>query len=111
MTATVTQLPTADNPDTCQDAWHSVRHIADLSYRQFDYWCRAGLVVTYRFAPDDAQGSPRLIRPEEIRIVERMAQLVAAGITPPVAVRYARELAANGYVRLAKDVLLVGPRP
>lgn len=69
--------------------------LADLpvSYRQFDYWVRRGLI----HAP--GYGSGRLREPltdEEQRVLRHMAHLVADGVTPDRAAELARQLATTG---------------
>lgn len=61
---------------------------ADISYRQFDLWCRAGYL---RPEPGPTGcGHTRTFPPSELRVVCVMALLVAAGLTPDAAHRAAR---------------------
>jgi hypothetical protein len=60
-----------------------------VSYRQIDYWVRRGWL-----RPDDPRpgsGYGRDWSDDEVRVAERMARLVRAGLAPDVAARLARE--------------------
>lgn len=61
--------------------------LADITYRQLDYWCRRGWLH-----PDagDGMGQVRAFPPAEVDICQRMAALVKAGLTVQQAAERAR---------------------
>lgn len=79
----------------------NVSPIEGATYRQVDFWVRRGYL-----RPDDAQpgsGYARQWSDEELAVGARMARLVAAGLTPAVASKVARE---SGPVVVQPGVLL-----
>lgn len=58
------------------------------SYRQIDYWCRAGYLRPTN--PDSGSGRHRTFPPDELAVVARMVRLIRAGLTPAAAARVAR---------------------
>lgn len=69
----------------------------DITYRQLDYWIRQGFIK----GALPGTGNMRNITNAEFRVLECMASLVKAGVTPPVAGRMARRLARGRTARLA----------
>ena len=71
------------------------------TYRQLDYWARAGYLNVGAYG----SGTMRDWSDEEIRVATVMARLTAAGLTPPAA-----EKVARGQLELAPGVfVLVDP--
>jgi len=60
-----------------------------ITYRQLDFWSRAGHLVPDN--PDPGSGTPRTWPPQELEIARRMGKLTGAGIPPSLAAKFARE--------------------
>lgn len=61
---------------------------AGCTYRQLDFWTRAGYLKPARAAR--GHGTQRLYTPDEADIARRMVHLSAAGLLPSAAVKAAR---------------------
>jgi hypothetical protein len=59
-----------------------------LTYRQLDHWCRKGWIQPDVACP--GSGKPRTFPAAEVRVLKRMALLVARGTVPSVAAGRAR---------------------
>lgn len=59
-----------------------------MTYRQLDHWCRRGWVRPETANP--GSGKPREFTRSEVRVIKRMALLVARGTAPSVAAGLAR---------------------
>jgi DNA-binding transcriptional MerR regulator len=58
---------------------------AGISYRQLDYWCRAGLIPGVERLQNMGSGTIRMFSIRESRFVEQLARLVKAGLNVRVA--------------------------
>lgn len=56
-----------------------VQKQAGVSYRQLDYWCRAGLL---EYEGGENSGYPGFFQPEEVAAVELLGRLSARGLSP-----------------------------
>jgi hypothetical protein len=80
-----------------------------ISPRQFDHWCRLGLV----HCTQDGVGTgyPRRLAPGEDAVLRDMVVLVRAGMAPRPAAQLARLLVADGLARLGDSHLYVMESP
>lgn len=87
-------------------AWQQVREAGiPISYRQFDYWCRTGLVDT---VDGIGSGSQRMISAGELDRLARVARLLPLGIGVQAAHRLARDPeAATAFLVAATATLAV----
>lgn len=76
-----------------------------LSYRMLDHWVRKGYL---RPATKGGTGNAREWSGDEVRVAQKMARLVAAGLTPAAAHEVAR---AGGDAELAPGVRVVVEEP
>lgn len=74
---------------------------AGCTYRQLDFWTRAGYLVPARAAA--GSGSQRLYAAAELVVARRMVALVRVGLAPQVAAYAAR----NGYRTWLSDAVQV----
>lgn len=84
-------------------AANDLRARTGITYRQMDYWIRAGLVQLAE--PSNGMGHSRYVGPAEVQVVMVMAALVKAGVSPEAASRAARnggELAPGVRVVIAE---------
>lgn len=89
MTATVVELPTPPAADTDEDqptglSSQQVMAEAGITYRQLDFWVRAGYVQGERLT-SRGSGQPRRWTDDERDYVVTLARLVHAGIPLSVA--------------------------
>jgi hypothetical protein len=83
--------------------------ISGVTYRQVDFWCRAGYLKPSTKARPGT-GHYRKFAPSEALIAKYALKLIAAGFTAPYALRYARTLVetrapimlANGLVEIGR---------
>lgn len=73
---------------------------AGVTYRQLDYWTRAGMLHPTN-GDQPGTGNPRFYPTSEIPIACLMRDLLAAGLTPRAAHRAARDLVDHGHTLLA----------
>ena len=84
---------------------HQVMRIARITYRQLDFWTRAGYIsalprtiaVKNRW---QGSGYPRTYTPEQANLAAEMGALVTAGIPPHIAAHAAVDLIATGRATL-----------
>lgn len=67
---------------------------AGITYRQLDFWCRAGLVPG--FPQIVGSGTPRVFTEEQAEFVEALAILVRAGLPPRLAAEALVDQAIDG---------------
>lgn len=73
---------------------------ARITYRQLDYWVRAGLLRTT--TPENfGSGSARFYLASEIAVAHLMQRLISAGLAPRIAHSMARDLIETGSTLLA----------
>jgi hypothetical protein len=75
--------------------------IRGATYRQVDYWARAGYLRLGRERDGTGSGYWRIWPDEEVRVARLMARLTGAGFSPAVAHKVARgesQVAAGVYV-------------
>lgn len=72
---------------------------AGVTYRQYDYWLRRGLVPNAD--PTPGSGNRRTLTDEQAEHLRIMAALVASGVTTDAAARLATALRAGYAPRLA----------
>ncbi|GEP38862.1 hypothetical protein NPS01_25250 [Nocardioides psychrotolerans] len=78
---------------------HDLTIVADLTYRQVDYWTRAGY-LTPTGNPAPGSGIPRKYPDDQIDLAVQMSRLTKAGIPMPQARDIAHELLEHGRARL-----------
>lgn len=79
-----------------------------ITYRQLDYWCRAGYVRHHHVSRTDRtvkprarmQGYRRVVDPAEYPVLRIVGSLVWEGVVLHVAFRVAREITETGVSRL-----------
>jgi hypothetical protein len=69
----------------------------NVTYRQFDYWVRIGLI---RVAALGGTGNFREISETEREVLKMMGDLVADGVAPRTAERFARAWLSGGSARI-----------
>ena len=80
-------------------AWDRVRELGTVTYRQFDWWVRAGL-ITVQAPFGTGSGFPRTITDDELNVVAWMGHLTALGVEPGRAVILGRQLTEQGWADL-----------
>lgn len=75
--------PTYTSPQVC--------HLADVTYRQLDHWCRQGYLPEHQ----PGAGSQRRFDATELDTVRLVAHLIAAGFTVEAAFGIAARLVAE----------------
>jgi hypothetical protein len=104
----------ADQADTANRAIgaHELTNEAGITYRQLDFWTRAGYLHAM---PGTGQGtgSSRRFAPDEVEVCCRMAALVNIDIAVPAASQIARQWEAAGGIshRLSGRFVLVDSLP
>lgn len=73
---------------------------AGITYRQLDFWTRAGHITATPRPVFHGSGCPREYEDAEARTVVEMAHLVRAGLPPKVARHVAEELLTTGRAAL-----------
>jgi len=77
---------------------HALTIKAGISFRQLDFWTRAGLLTAER--EGTGPGYPREYSDAEARVVVTMARLVRGGVAPRTAADMARHMETTGEARL-----------
>jgi hypothetical protein len=78
-----------------------------VTYRQVDFWCRAGYLKPS--TPARGFGSVRRFPPSEAQIAAYALELITAGFHAPYALRYARTLVeTQAPVTLADGLVEIG---
>ncbi len=79
------------------DAWtgREAADVADISYRQLDYWARTGLLVP-SIAPARGSGSRRLYSDHDVRLLRVVGALRLLGLNRDDCVAVTAELADPG---------------
>lgn len=72
---------------------------AHITYRQVDFWTRAGYLRPTDGSP--GSGYQRIYPPHELTVARLMAALVHAGLTAASAATHARDLATTGTTHIA----------
>ncbi|GAW50595.1 MULTISPECIES: MerR family transcriptional regulator [unclassified Nocardioides] len=83
---------------------HDLTIVADLSYRQVDYWTRAGYLRTID-DPQPGSGYQRTYDDDQIALAVQMSRLTKAGIPQPRAHEVALDLLLYGRADLGGYVL------
>ena len=91
-------------------AWPQVWDTPHLSYRQFEYWCRRGLIRSGFAKGQGGPGDRRTLPAGEVTVVATMAALVHAGLNPAAAATLARQLATGGVGTLGAFLVVLGPQ-
>lgn len=79
-----------------------VAELAGVSYRQFDYWVREGLIPTIEIdgVAGEGTGNHRVFTDAELSIAKWMGELVRQGVKPRVAGPLAEAIHEQGYAHL-----------
>jgi hypothetical protein len=84
--------------------------ISGATYRQVDFWCRAGYLKPS--TPARGIGSVRRFPPSEAQIAAYALELITAGFHAPYALRYARTLVeTRAPLTLAAGLIEIGEQP
>lgn len=78
---------------------HDLTIVAGLTYRQVDYWTRAGYLTPIG-NPRPGHGYPREYADDQVSLAVQMSRLTKAGIPMPQARDVAWQLLAQGYADL-----------
>jgi DNA-binding transcriptional MerR regulator len=100
---TVSYLPTpveVDAPSGTVAAMTICRR-AGITYRQLDFWSRAGYLHELPRPPHAGSGIPRYYPITELAVATLMGRLSRAGLAPAQAHELARQLLEHGYALLA----------
>jgi len=87
------------------DRGHAQAIALGLTRRQFDYWCRLGLVYDDDSTAPGTGFARRRLRKAEVERLQLMAELVQAGVAPAAASRLARDLRRDGHATLGSMTL------
>lgn len=82
---------------------------ADITYRQFDYWVKRGLIQIADRDPLAGSGIPRMVSWREVEVARLMGELCRVGLDLETSHRVAREIRATGIGRLGKFVIKRSP--
>lgn len=78
-----------------------VAELASISYRQFDYWIREGLIPMPEVEGGGrGTGNHRVFTDSELTMVKWMGELVRQGIKPRVASALAQAIEEQGFAYL-----------